>query len=464
MRINSLAFRLFATAATWALVALPLAGLLIYSLYQDDVQASFDGNMRKLVTAINVDSIPPNVSEPIPPTNRYEPLFEVPQSGWYWQIKPVDHTPGHRLASASLGGAVLPSPYNDKVDADPQTGMRWMNVTGPAGEPIRIVEIIDSVGDDDDANAPRYSIIVGAPLDWLEHTVSKFRNRLAIALTLAGVGFVAVTLFQVRFGLLPLRQIERGLAAIRSGDAARLEGVLPAEIEPLQHELNALIQSNEEIVERARTQVGNLAHALKTPLAVIVNEAREEKSPAAAKVAEQAGLMRDQINLYLDRARMAARAGAVGRVTPVLPVVEPLVRTLERIHRDKEIKIHVSCSPGERFQGEKQDLEEMLGNLLDNACKWASTAVWLTVGPGAPAVRGSPRRLLLTVEDDGPGLSSEQRAKLGKRGLRLDETKPGSGLGLSIVTDLAQSYRGGLELAASERGGLCARLTLPSAA
>lgn len=342
--------------------------------------------------------------------------------------------------------------------------MRWMNVAGPANEPLRIVEIVDTLGDDNDPTVPRYSIIVAGPLDWLDHTVGKFRTRLAIALALAGIGFVVVTLFQVRFGLLPLRRIEQGLSAIRSGDAARLEGGLPAEIEPLQLELNALIQSNEEIVERARTQVGNLAHALKTPLAVIVNEARDEKSPIAAKVAEQASLMRDQINLYLDRARMAARSGAVGRVTEVRPVVEPLVRALERIHRDKAINIGVECGDSERFQGERQDLEEMLGNLLDNACKWAATSVQLTVSQIPATGRGTTRRLLLVVEDDGPGLSPEQRAKLGKRGMRLDETKPGSGLGLSIVTDLAQSYRGGLELAASPRGGLAARLTLPSAA
>lgn len=463
MRVRSLAFRLFATAAAWALLVLPLAGLLIYSLYEDDVQASFDGQMRKLVTAINVDSLGPDAAEPVPPPNRYEPLFEVTHSGWYWQIKPLEGTTGRRLVSASLATASLPSPYERKVAADAQSGLRWMNVVGPAGEPIRIVEIIDAVGDDSDAKSPRYSIIVAGPLDWLEHTVAKFRARLAVALSLAGLGFVAVTLFQVRFGLLPLRRIEHGLADIRSGQAARLEGDLPAEIEPLQHELNALIQSNEEIVERARTQVGNLAHALKTPLAVIVNEARDEKSPAASKIAEQAILMRDQINLYLDRARMAARVGAVGRVTPVLPVVEPLVRALERIHRDKGLAIHVHCGPDERFQGEKQDLEEMLGNLMDNACKWARSAVYLSIAPAPQTARGLSRRLLMTVDDDGPGLQAEQRASLGKRGLRLDETKPGSGLGLSIVTDLAHSYRGGLELAASPHGGLSARLTLPAA-
>lgn len=462
MRLNSLAFRLFATAAAWALLALPIAGFLIYSLYKDDVQASFDGQMKKLVTAINVDSIAPDALEPIPPTNRYEPLFEVTQSGWYWQIKSVGGSNGRRLVSASLATASLPSPYEEKVEPD-ASGMRWMNVAGPAGEPLRIVEIVDTLGDDNDPKAPRYSIIVAGPLDWLDHTVSKFRTRLSISLALAGIGLVGVTLFQVRFGLLPLRRIEQGLSDIRSGTSARLVGVLPAEIEPLQEELNALIQSNEEIVERARTQVGNLAHALKTPLAVIVNEARDEKSPIAAKVAQQASLMRDQINLYLDRARMAARAGAVGRVAEVLPVVEPLVRALERIHRDRAVAIHVECAPNARFQGERQDLEEMLGNLLDNACKWATKSVYLSVTQLPQSARGGPRRLLLVVEDDGPGLPAEQRAKIGKRGLRLDETKPGSGLGLSIVTDLAQSYRGSLELAASAHGGLAARLTLPSA-
>jgi signal transduction histidine kinase len=254
------------------------------------------------------------------------------------------------------------------------------------------------------------------------------------------------------------------LAAIRSGDAARLEGALPAEIEPLQSELNALIQSNQDIVDRARTQVGNLAHALKTPLAVITNEAREDSGSLGQKVVEQAGLMRDQINLYLERARMAARVGVVGRATEVAPVVEPIVRALERINRDRNIGIDFDCAPGAKFQGEKQDLEEMAGNLLDNACKWARSRVRITIGLAGPVEgRQGGRRLVVTVADDGPGLPADQRVKLGKRGLRLDETKPGSGLGLSIVTDLAGLYRGRLELGESELGGLEARLDLPAA-
>lgn len=458
MRLNSLAFRLFATAAAWTLIVLPLAGMIIYSLYRDDVQAGFDAQLKKLVTAVAIDGLS-GADEPVPPTNRYEPLFEVTHSGWYWQIKPLDDPNAPTLVSASLATSRLPSPFERKFPAD-VTGTRWMNVTGPNNEPTRIVELIDTVGHEQ--GKQRYSIIVAGPLDWLEALVTAFRTRLIVALSMAGVGLLAVTLFQIRFGLLPLQRVEQGLAAIRSGDAETLAGDLPQEIEPLRIELNALIKSNQDVVERARTQVGNLAHALKTPLAVIVNEASEDKSAVSTKVREQADLMKHSITLYLDRARMAARVGIIGRVTPVAEVVEPLVRALERIHRDRNIKIDAQISQGAKFQGEKQDLEEMLGNLLDNACKWARQRVQLTVRILPPAQIGGRRALLILIEDDGPGLTPAERERIGKRGLRLDETKPGSGLGLSIVTELVQLYHGKLELMAAKSGGLAASLTLPT--
>jgi signal transduction histidine kinase len=459
MRLNSLALRLFATSAAWTLLALPLAGYIIYALYREDVQLSFDAQLKKLLTQITIDSMSTMGDEPVIPPNLYEPLFEVTQSGWYWQIKPVDGAPGRTLVSPSLATAVLPSPYDRKFPTD-TTGTRWMNVPGPTGTTIRILEFIDSPGHDPDKT--KYSIIVAGPMDWFEATVSKFRTRLTSALALVGLGLLAATVFQVRFGLLPLRRIEKGLANIRSGEAERLGGNLPAEIEPLQAELNALIESNQDIIDRARTQVGNLAHALKTPLAVITNEASDDAGPSASKVAEQARLMRDQISHYLDRARIAARTNTIGRVTPVDATTGPLVRTLERIHQDKGISIASTVQPGAKFQGEKQDLEEMLGNLLDNACKWGKSRVYLAAAVNAPDTTAR-RKLRITVEDDGPGLSAEQRAKIGKRGLRLDETKPGSGLGLSIVSDLATSYRGKLRLDSSEHGGLKAILELPAA-
>lgn len=457
MRLNSLAFRLLATLAAWTLVVLPVAGIIIFRIYKDDLQRDYDDRLKRLADGVRLDSMD-GTNDPVAPINRFEPLFEQTHSGWYWQVKPLDEAWRRRLVSASLATSELESPFEKKFPAD-TTGTRWMNVKGPAGEPIRIVELVDTLMHEP---GPRWSIIVAGPIDEFNARVKEFGQRLTIALALAGLGLLATTLFQVRFGLLPLRQIERGLAAIRSGERTWLEGRLPAEIEPLQVELNALIQSNQDIVDRARTQVGNLAHALKTPLAVITNEAREDTSPLARKVIEQAEIMRDQIGHYLDRARMAARVGVVGRVTSVAPVVEPLVRALERIHRDKGVRITVTGAEGARFQGEKHDLEEMLGNLLDNACKWARGRVDLTVSLVGGA-RDQPRRIVLLVEDDGPGLTEEQRSTIGKRGLRLDESKPGSGLGLSIVTDLAHSYRGKFSLDVSRLGGLAARLELPAA-
>lgn len=457
MKFKSLAFRLLATSAGWVLLVLPIAGFIIYQLYRDDLQTAFDARLEKLVNSIAIDSMGSG-GQPIAPKNRYEPLFEDPRSGWYWQIKPLDPAGGPPLRSVSLGDAAIDLPIERKIKPD-EDGARWMNAVGPAREGIRMVEVID--GPDPLGKGPRYSVIVAGPIDWLESRLSNFLTRLSIALFLTGVGLVTVTLFQVRFGLLPLRRIEQGLAEVRSGRASKLEGALPAEIEPLAQELNALIESNQEIIDRARTQVGNLAHALKTPLAVITNEAREDKGQFGKKIAEQAEIMRDQVTHYLDRARVAAQVGVIGRATPVHEVLEPLARALERIHRERNISVSIECPPGIRFAGERQDLEEILGNVSDNACKWARSRVSVKVTPGP--VRTGRARLAIFIDDDGPGLSADQRARIGKRGVRLDESKPGSGLGLSIVTDLVQSYLGNLQLSQSPLGGLRVEIALPSA-
>jgi signal transduction histidine kinase len=248
------------------------------------------------------------------------------------------------------------------------------------------------------------------------------------------------------------------LSAIRRGEAERIPGEYPQDIAPLAQDLNLLLDTNREILERARTQVGNLAHALKTPLSVIVNEVENTPDEVAAKVREQAAVMRDQVNYYLDRARAAALAGTLGSITEVEPVIAGLTRTFAKIYRDRDLAIEVSIPPGTRFRGERQDLEEMVGNLIDNACKWASTRVAVAVEVRREDDRS---RLAVLVDDDGLGLPEESRTQVLKRGRRLDETKPGSGLGLSIVADLAALYRGSLTLGASPAGGLRAALDLP---
>jgi signal transduction histidine kinase len=377
-------------------------------------------------------------------------------------MKPLDGKPAEILQSRSLAGDYLPLPSENGVEPN-EKETRWADLTGPAQQAVRVAEMIYQFGSG--MSAQRYSVAVAGRLSEVEDNLAAFRSRLIQALALAGVGLLAATLFQVRFGLLPLSRMERALAAIRSGEASRLEGRLPSEVRPLQQELNALLKSNQEIVERARTHVGNLAHALKTPLAVLINEARKDDSPLARMVIEQADTMTGQVNLYLDRARMAARIGVIGRVTEVGPVAESLVRALERLYRDKDLSYVVDCPPGARFEGERHDLEEMLGNLLDNASKWARSKVSVAVS-AHPPLNGDATAggwLHIHVDDDGPGLTPEQRTEPIARGRRLDETKPGSGLGHSIVADLAYCYNGRFELDRSAAGGLSARLTLPLA-
>jgi signal transduction histidine kinase len=286
---------------------------------------------------------------------------------------------------------------------------------------------------------------------------------LIVAFCMLGAGLLIATFFQVRYGLRPVRDIGAKLAAIRSGQASRLEGSLPEEIQPLQDELNALIQSNEQIIERARTHVGNLAHALKTPLSVITNEARGLEGEFPKKVAEQAELMREHITHHLGRAQIAARISIVGGVTDVNDALRSLTNALTRIYSERGIAFTVNCPADAKFRGEKQDLQEMVGNLLDNAAKWASSQINVRV-----EVRQSPKpslgkQLMVTVDDDGPGLPPDKLQTVVKRGNRLDESKPGSGLGLSIVADLSDIYSGSFDLQSAPSGGLRAKLVLPAA-
>ena len=224
--------------------------------------------------------------------------------------------------------------------------------------------------------------------------------------TFAALSIVLVltTIFQVRFGLAPLKRISESIADIRSGRAERLEGEFPVEIAPLARETNALIDANREIVERARTHVGNLAHAIKTPLSVIVNEASARGAdPFAAKVLEQADVMRDQVAHHLERARIAARLTVIGTVTEVAPAIEALRRTMEKIHRDRDIAIGVKADAQAKFRGERQDLEEMAGNLVDNACKWAAAQVFIEVLVEPAVEPGAGPMLRIIVDDDGRG-------------------------------------------------------------
>jgi signal transduction histidine kinase len=335
-------------------------------------------------------------------------------------------------------------------------GVSEAYAAGPDARVIRMIERLIDLGDDG-----RYLVAVAGDPEDIIREIGQFNLALLATFAILGLALAGVTLAQVRFGLGPLANLRGAVGQIRRGEAQRVEGVFPPEIAPLAEELNLLVDANHEIIERARTHVGNLAHALKTPISVIVNEADGDDTLLAEKVREQTTLMRSQVQYYLDRARAAARAAAVGSATDVEPVVASMVRTFTKICQARAIVFSSAVEDGVRFRGEKQDLEEMLGNLADNAGKWARGAVHIAVERG-PDIAPERAALVFTIDDDGPGLVPEKRAEATRRGRRLDETVPGSGLGLSIVVDLAQLYGGSFRLDDSPLGGLSAQLVLPA--
>ena len=450
----SLGTRLFFSAAVCCVLILVLAGVGLTTFYRRSAERGFDERLSVYIKQLVADLAAPPETERQTIGDLGEPRFDLPLTGWYWQITRLDGDRPNVRASRSLVGGQLPKLLDQSI-APNSRGLRESYVSGPDDRLLRILEREIDVGEDG-----RFTVAVAAPADEIEGDIRDFRFALAMTFLLLGIALVASTLVQVRFGLRPLVRLRAAVGTVRTGENPRIVGQYPPDLAPLASELNQLIDANHEILDRARTQVGNLAHALKTPLSVMMNEADTSGDGQLPQtVRAQAAIMRDQVQYYLDRARAAALSGALGGVTEIAPSLDALLRTFTKISQGKGISGSHMIAPGLRFRGEKQDLEEMLGNLLDNAFKWASSTVAVSLaGEKAP----DTERIALLIDDDGPGLPEEAMAEVLKRGRRLDETTPGSGLGLSIVVDIAKLYGGGLTLQRSPLGGLRARLELPS--
>ncbi len=456
VRLNSLAGRLIAAATLWAVVALVAAGLILVSLYRSTVENAFDQRLSVYLSTLVGSLSAQDPSQPFSdPGNLGEQRFELLYSGWYWQVRDAA-TRKVLLASGSL--------FSDTIDVSKVTGTKVESgatsgaLTGPDKQSLRfLTRTVTFEG------RPPAILVVAGDAGELNNQIASFGASVAITLAVFGIGLIAATLIQTRWGLRPLDRVRHALSELRSGRRARITGDFPAEIAPLVNELNAVLESNQEVVDRARTQVGNLAHALKTPLSVVINEARASRDPASIKIVEQTELMRRQVNHYLDRARIAAQSDVIGVVTEIEPLIDRLVRVMNRLYDERGIKLISDVPDGARFRGEQQDFEEIVGNLVDNACKWAKTKVAVTARYRAPDEGDDAGLLELHIDDDGPGLTAEEMEEVTTRGHRLDETKPGSGLGLSIVSDLVAMYRGRFALDRSRLGGLSARVELPAA-
>lgn len=461
LRRPSLVRRLVLLAVVWNAVVLIVAGVFLTAQFRDAAIRRFDQSLAVLTDDLYALSTVEDgqVRAPALTDIRATRVY----SGRYWTI--FDKTSGGSLTAIERSRSLFDSDLmvsSDQVDrlvAAPGKTL-FFEMRGPQDKPLRAAAILTQLP----GHKNPVVFIAAEDRSPIDADAARFGRITALALLLLGGGLILAVVVQVRVGLAPLFQLRREVASVRRGNAERLVRVYPEELEPLAVELNALLAHNQEVVERQRTHVGNLAHALKTPLSVMLTEASQQPGSLvpgslAEVVTRQADVMREQVDHHLRRARAAARSQTSGERTPVEPILDELAVTLERIFQDKSggrgIEIDWRCPEDLCFQGEKQDLMELAGNVLENAGKWCKGKIRAVAAPT------SPERWTLVVEDDGPGLPPERWVDALKRGQRMDEHTPGSGLGLSIVDELARAYGGSVTLGESALGGLRVCLDLP---
>jgi signal transduction histidine kinase len=440
--LSSIRLRLAATSALWLAAALIAAGLSMVGLFQSHATAQFDLELFGLIDEMAaLSDIGPD-GNPTLSRPHSDPRFNRAFSGWYWIIKPENGRPSR---SRSLWDADLALPAPLPPDS--------FETQGPKGEKLRVLARQLTLP----GSGRPVLFLVAGPREHIDAAGRGFAAHTALAFVLLGGGLILVVLAQITWGLRPLGHIRRALAAIRAGRSRQLDGQFPAEVQPLADEMNRLIVHNQEALERTRTHIGNLAHALKTPLAALQNEVDALPRDQSQSLRGHLETLTTGIDHHLKRARMAGASGLIGQRTDVAEVAEGIIRTLGRIHSGRRLHATLEGQRGLFFQGERQDLEEMLGNLIENAFKWAKGRVRVVMA-------GQPDGLAITVEDDGPGIPEADRARVLERGLKLDERMPGAGLGLAIAADLAALYQGTVSLGGAALGGLSCRLELPRAA
>lgn len=471
--VGSLRFRLLVATLIGLSLAMVLAGVVLNGLFHDHVMRQFEKSLTQQLDQLTARlSFDAQGRAEIDAQALSDPRWQRPYSGLYWQLDDVTTVPARPgvLRSRSLWDTRLTLPTDALRDGD----IHAHELLGPGDSRLRVLERTVRP----EASA-RWRLSVAADLKDTHEAVAGFQRVLVASLMALLVLLLAAAWAQVALGLRPLLALQRGLQNLRDGRAPRLAGDFPNEVQPLVNDFNSVLDRNDEVVGRARTQAGNLAHALKTPLTVLDQASRHtDTAGLAALVREQVQLARRHIDWHLARSRMAASTGLPGQRVPVVHTLQGLVRVMQRVHAERELSITLEDADERvQFAGEAQDLQEMLGNVLDNACQWAHSAVRIRVQPMAGMASGalsggvsggvsgaSSGMCRVEIEDDGPGMPAEQMPRVLQRGVRLDESVPGSGLGLAIVRDLVDVYGGELQLQTPARGrGLQVTLVLPAA-
>ena len=442
-RSGSLTRRMIVIAGVWIAMLLGLGAFTLDRLLTSAITANFDSQLDYVLTALVASSEIGPEGEILlnrPPADQ---RFLEPYSGLYFQISGEGFDP---FPSRSLWDRQL-----NIGQAHRDSDVHYYDSEEFQSETLRLAER--------DVRLPgspvRWRFQVAQSRDVLDEQIGVLQKTMIRSFAILGLGLIVLASLQAVYGLWPLRKVRRALAAIRSGEKARIDVRLPREIEPLAQELNALLEHNEVQAEEARRHAGNLAHALKTPPTVITNAATARSPDLADTVCREATTMRRQVDHHLARARAIGRRSSAQARSEVWPSLESVERAVSRLYEN--VTIDVAGDRSSSVRVERQDLDEMLGNLIENAAKYGGGRVFVTV-------KSTPECVEVEVEDDGTGIPEEERASIFDRGARLDTGKPGTGLGLAIVRDVAIIYGGSIRLEESEDlGGLLARLKLPLA-
>jgi signal transduction histidine kinase len=446
---GSLTQRMIVVSAVWIVLLLGGGGYALERVLTNAITNNFDGGLEYVMTALIASAeVGPNGEAYLnrPPADQ---RFLEPNSGLYFQISAVGDKP-----AAQAGDLDFPS--RSLWD-------RRLRIRENHNDFELHVYDSDEFGDERLRVVERDVRIPGSPLRWrfqvahardlLDEQISILRKTLTRSFAILGVGLIILAALQAIYGLWPLRRVQKAIASIRSGERSRIDESFPREIEPLKEELNALLAHNETQAEEARTHAGNLAHALKTPLTVITNAATANDPDLANAVCREATTMRRQVDHHLARARAIGRRSSAQARSEVWASLESVERAVSRLYEHATVDLAGDKNASVRV--ERQDLDEMLGNLIENAAKYGGGRVFVTVHNTAECV-------VIEIEDDGTGIPEAERESIFSRGARLDTGKPGTGLGLAIVRDVAEIYGGSIVLEESEDlGGLMARLKLP---
>ena len=446
-RIGSLSRRMIGVAALWIIALLLIGGFALDRVLSRSIVDSFDNQLTFILNSMIASSEIGPEGEVHFSRAPADQRFVEPYSGLYFQISGVG---AETFASRSLWDRRL-RVSGTHADVKPHLYDSDEFSTGDHAEPIRVAE--------------RDAVLPGSSIRWrfqiaqsreaIDDQIRKLRSTLIWSFSALGVGLIVLAALQTFYGLWPLRRVRQEVTAIRSGNKTRISDEFPSEITPLTEEINQLLAHSEAQAEEARRHAGNLAHALKTPLTVITNAATARAPDLADTVCREALVMRRQVDHHLARARAIGRRASAQSRSKVWESLEAVQRAVDRLHDG--VVVDIAGNQEAQVRVERQDLDEMLGNLVENAAKYGGGRVFVTVEP-------KDSKVDILVEDDGPGIPEEKRGELFARGARLDTTgKPGTGLGLAIVRDVAEIYGGSIHLEESEDlGGLLARLTLPA--